>query len=660
MKPRRPAAILSSLAACAALSAPFAARAGSAGALTLEPTPTWMIRLPLAGYRDEMGRSIPDPAQDTYDRQVSDSFVKDSFVKGSFRDEAPARATANRVGPTAPVTPMAAPAAVPPAASDQMPDALPAVTATRAIPSEPGAWMEPGWNAAPASPWASNTLPASTAAPVASVANVANDLAVVPAVTGGWLTGRADAPATDARRLPVAAGLASGPVAAMAASVASPVTGDLGGVPGVHRDAARATGLSGFQPQVAQQNPAAAKSWGYNAYNDLGNGNMTDTSSPGQVSNLTSGVTLIAAGGDTGLAVQNGALYAWGYNTDGEVGDGTTTQRATPVPISGFGSGVTAIAGGQANSYAVKNGAVYSWGVNFNGQLGNGTTNGTASASTNATPVAASVLTSGVTAIASGGYHQLAIMNGAAYGWGGNNFGQVGNGTISTSVTTPVQVSGLGSGVTAVATGTYHSLAIQNGSVKAWGIDQYSELGNNSTTNGGASNSYPTPVQAIGLTTGVTAVAAGGFFSLAVKGGNVYSWGSNAGGALGNGTTTEVDVPTMIDPADLKNITAVAAGNESSYALSSDGSLWVWGSNTPQGTGTEGLLGLGTTTTQYLTPQHLLPPTGYIYTAIDTDAQGDFVDAILTVNPVPEPATWLGGALLVLAAGCGLRRPRRA
>jgi alpha-tubulin suppressor-like RCC1 family protein len=156
-----------------------------------------------------------------------------------------------------------------------------------------------------------------------------------------------------------------------------------------------------------------------------------------------------------------------------------------------------------------------------------------------------------------------------------------------------------------------------------------------------------------GLTSGVTAVAAGSFHSLAVKNGGVWAWGQNGVGQLGDGTTTGSLTPVQIDSADLTDITAVAAGYRSSYALSADGSLWVWGENY------FGQLGLGDTTNR-LTPTHLQPPAGYRFTSIG--ATGDGMHAIATLAPVPEPSTLalFAAAGLALAGWTWRRRKRVA
>ena len=381
----------------------------------------------------------------------------------------------------------------------------------------------------------------------------------------------------------------------------------------------------------------AVVAWGYNPYGELGNGTTTNSNTLVTVTGMSSGVSAIAGGSYHGLAVQNGGLYAWGWNNDGQLGNVTTNNSSTPVALTGvLSSGVTAIAGGFWHSLAVQNGGLYAWGLNSYSQLGNGTT------TNSSTPVAITGLSSGVTAIAGGEGHSLAVQNGGLYAWGYNADGELGNGT-TTNSSTPVALTGvLPSGVTAVAAGQDHSLAMRDGALYAWGDNGYGELGNGTGINSS------TPVTVTGMSSGVTAVAAGDFHSLAVRNGNVYSWGHNADGQLGDGTTSNRYTPEEIDPTDLHNMVAVAGGVYSSYALSSDGSLWVWGSNN------WGQLGLGTSTSDFLTPQHLLPPSGYLFTSISAGAEGQF--AMATLAAVPEPTSL---SLLVLGPLPLLARPRR-
>jgi alpha-tubulin suppressor-like RCC1 family protein len=340
----------------------------------------------------------------------------------------------------------------------------------------------------------------------------------------------------------------------------------------------------------------AVYSWGDNQQGQLGDGTQTDRPTPGPVIGLTGGVTAVSGGQGYGLAVQSGGAYTWGVDIYG-------VGPLTAVPVPGLSSGVTAVAGGSSHSLAVQNGAVYVWGYNGFGAFGNGTTS-----SGSGTPVAVNApLTSGVTVIAAGNNFSMAVKNGGLYAWG---FGYS---------LAPVAVSGLESGVTAITP----NMAVQNGGLYF------------------VSSSPGAPVPIPGLGSGVTAVAQGRYHSMAVRNGGVYAWGLNSAGQLGDGTTTEHDTPEQIDPADLRDIIAVAAGYSSSYALSSDGSLWDWGLNA------NGAMGLGNFQFDYLTPQHLLPPSGYRFTSIAGAPFGeDF--AIATVAAVPEP-----GSLSVLALAAG-------
>jgi alpha-tubulin suppressor-like RCC1 family protein len=195
-------------------------------------------------------------------------------------------------------------------------------------------------------------------------------------------------------------------------------------------------------------------------------------------------------------------------------------------------------------------------------------------------------------------------------------------------------VSGLASGVTAIAAGADHNLAIRAGALFAWGFNTFGQLGDG--TNITRNISVPVSV----LTSGVTAIAGGNRHSLAVQNGNVFAWGNNAKGQLGDGTATNRNIPTQVP--GLSNIVAVAASSFSSFALASDGSLWVWGDNA------FGELGLGNNTS-FNTPQHLFAPSGYLFTSIDAEAIVDLGDHIVvTLTVVPEPTSL---ALMLVGLG---------
>jgi len=308
----------------------------------------------------------------------------------------------------------------------------------------------------------------------------------------------------------------------------------------------------------------------------------------------------ISAGAQHTLALKDdGTVWAWGLNNAGQLGDGTTTNSSTPVQVSGL-AGVTAIVAGNSHNLALlSDGTVWAWGDNSSGQLGNGTTSTTATS----TPVQVSGLT-GITAIAGGGLHSLALKSdGTVWAWGWNGDGQLGATTTESCgvvpcSSIPVQVSGL-TGVIAVAAGSAHSLALKSdGTVWAWGNNIRGQLGDGSQAQKNA------PVQVSGLM-GVTAIAGGGVHSLALlSDGTVWAWGSNFNGQLGNGTSGNIS-STPVQVSGLMGVTAIAAAiaTDHSFALLSDGTVWAWGNNL------SGQLGDGTTI-QRLTPVQVSSLTG--------------------------------------------------
>jgi alpha-tubulin suppressor-like RCC1 family protein len=392
------------------------------------------------------------------------------------------------------------------------------------------------------------------------------------------------------------------------------------------RIATRAAGAAGF--------PGSPWAWGLNSYGQLGNGTTNGSTIPATVF-LPAGATAtaIAGGLNHSLALTStGQVLAWGNNSSGQLGNGGTTTSTIANSVNlPVGTTVTAIAAGYSHSLALtSNGQVLAWGDNAYGQLGNGTT------TTSTTPIVVS-LPSGitVTAIAAGssGSHSLALTStGQVLAWGINNVGQLGNGTNSTvgcrCITSPVQVLlPSGTTVTALASNTDHSLALTStGGVLAWGSNSSGQLGNSTLTT--TYSNTPVPV---GLPSGttITAIAAGNFHSLALTtSGQVFAWGANGSGQLGNGTTTTSGCWCIITPAAVSlpsgtSVTAVAGGNDYSLALTSTGQALAWGYNF------NGQLGNGTTTNSS-TPVSISLPSGTTITAIAAGGSHSLV-----IQPLP-------------------------
>jgi alpha-tubulin suppressor-like RCC1 family protein len=336
-----------------------------------------------------------------------------------------------------------------------------------------------------------------------------------------------------------------------------------------------ATLAGGESHTVTLKDDGTVWTLGYNATGQLGNGSVVNSSTPVQVTGLT-GVTGVAAGYGHSVALKSdGTVWTWGYNALGQLGNGTATNSSTPVQVSGL-TGVTAIAAGQYQTVALKgDGTVWAWGANNLGQLGY-TTSATCSAY-NSYPCSLSAAqvtgVSDVTAIAAGAAHTIALTSSATvWAWGANLNGQLGNGSISFALATPAQVAVL-TNVTAIASGgaMYHSIALKgDGTVWTWGYNGSGQLGNGTTVNAA------TPVQVSSIT-GVTAIAGGKNHSLALVSGSVWAWGENSQGALGNGSTVQSSTPVQV--SGLASIISIAAGGYHGEARKSDGTVWGWGKN---------------------------------------------------------------------------------
>lgn len=349
--------------------------------------------------------------------------------------------------------------------------------------------------------------------------------------------------------------------------------------------------VAGYDHTCGLSTAGALYCWGDNADGQVGDGTDFPTRPPVIVAGLASGVLDVVTGGNHSCAITStGVAYCWGRNSSGQLGDGTTNEQLVPVLVTGLPAIPVALAAGAAHSCALfAGGAVSCWGQNSQGQLGNGTN--TASS----TPVTVNGLAAGALEITAGFDFTCArLANGTVQCWGGNGEGQLGRGN-RTNSPFPVTVAGLDSATVALSAGFYHSCAtLQDGDVFCWGDNARGQLGD------GTRDDQLTAVAVQELSDDIARLAAGRYHTCALAiDGDVHCWGSSSRGQLGTGSLESSRTPARVTGLSTDAL-AIAAGEEHSCAILTSGAMRCWGTNRERqlGDGTPGL---------YSIPQFVIP-----------------------------------------------------
>lgn len=315
--------------------------------------------------------------------------------------------------------------------------------------------------------------------------------------------------------------------------------------------------------------------WGRNNYGQLGDSTAAPTTTPVSVYH-PSGVTfdrVTGAGSHTCALTGAGQAYCWGYNADGRLGDSTFFNPLMPVAVLPLGGiAFDQVSGGGAHTCGIDAGQAYCWGYNGFGQLGDNTISFRLSPVAVQQPAGVSF-----THVETGENHTCALdSNGKAYCWGYGGDSQIGNGsTLSRRVPTAVSQP---AGVTFVKlSSTYkHACGLTSGGqAYCWGDNPFGQLGDSTVVD----RSTPVAVQ---QPAGVTfaGIAAGGNATCAwTSAGQAYCWGDDTYGQIGNGAAAGNRIPVAVSQPAGVAFGLVVADHTHACGLDGVGQTWCWGRN---------------------------------------------------------------------------------
>ncbi len=335
-----------------------------------------------------------------------------------------------------------------------------------------------------------------------------------------------------------------------------------------------ATALSvGGTHAYALLNTGHVMCWGDNSVGQLGDGTYTKHPTATEVPGLTDVISIAAGGEFTCALTKDKMVKCWGSNASGQLENGTGETGMAPADVPGL-TNVSVISTGNEHACAViDKGALICWGKNLNGRVGDGSYTRLI-----LSPTEVAGLRTPVTGVSAGNEYTCALTaNGGVKCWGRNTEGELGNGRENPQSKSPVDVVGIDDKAILLTTGFSKSCAIlKDGHAKCWGWIGPHEFSNE-------------PVELTGLNGNAKLVAAGGnHICVVLENGNVKCMGENTKGKLGNGTNT--DSQRYVDVKGLSiQVTAIGAAYDYTCALTIAGEVWCWGDNAA------GQLGNGTT-----------------------------------------------------------------
>jgi alpha-tubulin suppressor-like RCC1 family protein len=278
--------------------------------------------------------------------------------------------------------------------------------------------------------------------------------------------------------------------------------------------------------------------------------------------------TTISAGGEFACGIATDQhLYCWGSDEVGQIGNGQDGAGETPSLATVQNQRFSAVSAGSRHACALNLvGAAYCWGDDTFGQLGD------SRRIHSTTPIPISETSLRFRAISAGDRHTCAVTtSGQAWCWGDGVQGQLGNGS-GTLSEVPVPVAG-GQNFVSISAGGSHTCAIDaSGNAFCWGNSNRGQIGN------GSQGIFQLVPALVAGGSGYTAISAGTMHTCGIAGGQVRCWGGSDWGQLGDGVP---NVHTILTPSAVPGLTAasISVGDTHSCAMTTDGQSWCWGSN---------------------------------------------------------------------------------